>query len=79
MTNLDKFNNIFCEIFSVETSVLNSDFNKDTVEGWDSVRQLSLTSSVEDEFDIMLDAEDIIGFSSYESAKDILKKYDVVL
>lgn len=79
MTNLEKLNNIFCEVFSVEAAALNSEFNKDSVEGWDSVRQLSLTSSVEDEFDIMLDAEDIIGFTSYESAKEILKKYDVEL
>ncbi len=79
MTNLEKLNNIFCEVFSVEASALNSEFNKDSVEGWDSVRQLSLTSSVEDEFDIMLDAEDIIGFTSYESAKEILKKYDIEL
>ena len=77
MTNLEKLNNIFCEVFSVEAAALNSEFNKDSVEGWDSVRQLSLTSSVEDEFDIMLDAEDIIGFTSYESAKEILKKYDI--
>lgn len=79
MTNLEKLNNIFCEVFSVEAAALNSEFNKDSVEGWDSVRQLSLTSSVEDEFDIMLDAEDIIGFTSYESAIDILKKYDIEL
>ena len=25
----------------------------------------------------MLDAEDILGFSSYEKAKDILKKYEI--
>lgn len=79
MTNLEKLNNIFCEVFSVEASALNSDFNKDTVEGWDSVRQLSLTSAVEDEFDIMLDAEDIIGFNSYERVKEILKKYEIEL
>ena len=79
MTNLEKLNNIFCEVFNVDASALNAEFDKDHVEGWDSVRQLSLTSSVEDEFDIMLDAEDIIGFSSYESAKQILKKYEIEL
>lgn len=79
MTNLEKLNNIFCEVFSVEATVLNSEFNKDSVDGWDSVHQLSLTSSVEDEFDIMLDAEDIIGFTSYENAQVILKKYDIEL
>ena len=79
MTNLEKLNNIFCEVFSVEASALNSNFNKDTVEGWDSVRQLSLTSSVEDEFDIMLDAEDILEFTSYDNAKTILAKYEIEL
>lgn len=77
MTNLEKLNNIFCEVFSVEASALNDEFDKNSVEGWDSVRQLSLTSSVEDEFDIMLDAEDILEFTSYNNAKQILAKYDI--
>lgn len=79
MTNLEKLNAIFCEVFSVEESALNSEFDKNSVEGWDSVRQLSLTSSVEDEFDIMLDAEDILEFTSYDNAKAILVKYEIEL
>jgi acyl carrier protein len=79
MTNLEKLNSIFCEVFSVDVSALGANFNKDSVEGWDSVHQLSLTSAVEDEFDIMLDAEDILEFSSYDNAKTILAKYDVEL
>ena len=79
MTNLEKLNNIFAEVFSVDVSALGANFNKDSVEGWDSVHQLSLTSAVEDEFDIMLDAEDILEFSSYDNAKTILAKYDVEL
>ena len=66
-------------MFSVEASALNGEFDKNSVEGWDSVRQLSLTSSVEDEFDIMLDAEDILEFTSYNNAKLILAKYDIEL
>ncbi len=79
MTNLEKLNAIFCEVFSVEDSALNSEFDKNSVEGWDSVRQLSLTSSVEDEFDIMLDAVDILDFTSYDNAKKILAKYEIEL
>lgn len=77
MTNLDKLNDIFIDVFDVKESVLDSDFNKDSVNGWDSVRQLTLTSSLEDTFDIMLDPEDIIGCNSYESAKEILRKYEI--
>ena len=79
MTNIEKLNNIFCEVFSVEASALNSDFDKCHVNGWDSVRQLSLTSAVEDAFDIMLDADDILEFTSYENAKTVLSKYDISL
>ena len=79
MNNLERVNKIFCEIFSVEESVLGDEFNKDTVEGWDSVHQLGLTTAVEDEFDIMLDAEDILEFTSYENVKAILSKYDIEL
>lgn len=74
MTNLEKLNKIFCEVFSVEESALNDNFNKDTVDGWDSVHQLSITSSMEDEFDIMLDAEDILLCTSYVNAKEILTR-----
>ena len=79
MTNLEKFNNIFCDVFSVDVDQLNDEFNNTTVDGWDSVHQLSLTSALEDEFDIMLDAEDILEFTSYNNAKTILAKYDIEL
>lgn len=79
MTNLEIFNSIFCEVFSVNSSDLNDDFNKENNEDWDSVRQLNLTSLIEDKFDIMLDPEDILDFTSYSKARSIMKKYDIEL
>ena len=78
MTNLEKYNQIFAEVFSVKESQLGADFDSQRVDGWDSVRQLSLTTAIEDTFDIMLDAEDIIDFNSYEKGKAILAKYEIV-
>lgn len=79
MTNLEKLNKIFCEVFSVDVSALNESFNLGNVEGWDSVHQLSLTTAVEDAFDIMLDTEDILDFTSYDNAKKLLAKYEIEL
>ena len=79
MTNLEKLNAIFCEVFGVDASALGAGFDNRAVEGWDSVRQLSLTSAVEDTFDIMLDPEDILEFTSYDNAKAILSKYEIEL
>lgn len=79
MTNVEKLNDIFCEVFCVNPSALVTDFDNESVDGWDSVRQLSLIAAIEDTFDIMLDPEDIIGCTSYEAAKQILLKYNISL
>ena len=79
MTNIEKLNNIFIEVFNCEVSALGAGFDNKSVDGWDSVRQLSLTAAIEDAFDIMLDPEDIIGCNSYEGAKQILSKYNIEL
>lgn len=79
MDNIEKLNNIFCDVFGVDASSLNTNFDKNGVDNWDSIHQLSLTSSLEGEFDIMFDAEDILEFTSYENAKKILAKYEIEL
>lgn len=79
MSNLERLNRIFCDVFSVNEDSLNCCFDKNSVEGWDSIHQLSLTTAIEDEFDIMFDAEDILEFTSYDKAKMILTKYEIFL
>ena len=63
----------------MDAGALGAGFDNKSVDGWDSVRQLSLTAAVEDSFDIMLDPEDILEFTSYDNAKTILAKYDIEL
>ena len=70
---------MFRDVFMVEDSVLNDAFDNKSVDGWDSVKQLALTTALEDAFDIMLDAEDILELTSYVKGKGILKKYEVEL
>lgn len=67
------------DVFQVEISKLTEDFTNQNVDGWDSVKQLCLTSAIEDEFDLLLDAEDILGFSSYNAGKMILVKNGIEL
>ena len=45
---------------------------------WDSVGHMTLIAALEDAFDIMMDTDDIIDFSSYEKGKEILaSNYEV--
>ena len=50
-----------------------------SIEAWDSVGHMGLVAAIEDAFDIMMDMDDIIDFSSYEKGMEILKKYNIEL
>lgn len=76
MSNLEKYNNAFIENLQVTVEQLAGLKYQDTAM-WDSVGHMTLMAALEDAFDIMLDTDDIIDFSSYEKGKEILKKYDV--
>jgi len=76
MNNLEKYNNVFCENLNVTEDQL-AGLKYQGVELWDSVGHMTLMAELEDAFDIMLETDDIVDFSSYEKGKEILKKYDV--
>lgn len=76
MTNIEKYNNIFCENLNVTADQLVG-LKYQSVELWDSVGHMTLVAALEDAFDIMLETDDIIDLSSYEKGIEILKKYDV--
>lgn len=42
---------------------------------WDSVAHMALVAAIEEAFDIMIDAEDVIDLSSFAKAKQIVAKY----
>jgi acyl carrier protein len=44
---------------------------------WDSVGHMGLIAEIEEAFDIELEMDDVIDFSSYVKGKDILKKYNI--
>ena len=78
MTNLEKYNNVFCENLQISDDKL-AGLQYQGTALWDSVGHMTLMAALEDAFDIMLDTDDIVDFSSYERGKEILKKYDVEL
>ena len=76
MDNIQKYNKAFCEVLEIQENQLSGLIYQGT-ELWDSVGHMSLIAAIEDSFDIMMETDDIIDFSSYEKGKEILRKYDV--
>ena len=73
MTNLEKYDNAFMESLEITEEQLPGLKYQD-IETWDSVGHMRLVSTIEETFDIMMDTDDIIDFSSYEKGKEILSK-----
>lgn len=73
MTNLEKYNKAFTETLEISEDKLEG-LKYQGIEAWDSVGHMALVSAIEDAFDIMMDTDDIIDFSSYEKGKEILAK-----
>lgn len=79
MTNLEKYNAIFQKVFGASVNQLGDNYSKETVSEWDSVHQLNVIALMEENFDLMLDPEDIMACTSYNAGKDILAKNGIEL
>lgn len=77
MNNIEKYSAIFCAALEVEEKDLEGLKYQDVI-GWDSIGHMSLISELEDGFDIMLETDDIVDFSSFKKGMEILKvKYGI--
>lgn len=73
MTNSEKYNQVFVETLNVSENELSNYKYQDTA-AWDSVGHMSIIAALEETFDIMMETEDIIEFSSWEKGKEILAR-----
>jgi acyl carrier protein len=78
MTNSDLYIKAFTDSFDISEDEAKEAKYQEIV-AWDSVGHMVLVAAIEEAFDVMLDTEDIIDFSSFDRGQDILKKYDVAI
>ena len=76
MNNLDKYSKIFIKSFKVKKEKLKN-LKYNSVPQWDSIGHMSMIGSLEEAFNVTLEMDDIIDFSSYEFGKKILNKYKI--
>ncbi len=77
MSNRDKYQQVFEDIFNVEADALNENFTFKDIEAWDSMTHLTLISELEAAFDVMFQTDDILHYGSYLNGMEILKRYGV--
>lgn len=75
--NLDKLHKVFTEALEITTSQVTDDLTYNSIPEWDSIAHMTLIAEIEDQFDIMLDTDDVLDMSSFSKAKEILAKYEI--
>lgn len=76
-SNIEKYVAAFVGSFAV-TSEQAKTLKYQEIPAWDSVGHMGLMAQIEEAFDIMMEPDDIIDFSSFEKGKEILAaKYGV--
>lgn len=78
MDNIKKYTEAFVNAFEVDESAVTI-LEYESIVEWDSVGHMVLIAELEEAFDIMMEMEDIIDFSSFEKGKELLKNYNVLI
>ena len=68
---------VFRDVLSLEGDVDWNAVRYQETTGWDSVAHMAIVADLEDNFEIMLDIDDVIDMSSFHESLRILQKYEV--
>ena len=69
---LEKIKEIFRDEFDDESLVIKEEITAADVEGWDSLKHISLIETIEDEFDIRFTMVEVNGMKNVEEMASII-------
>jgi acyl carrier protein len=78
MSNIEKYEQIFINSFQVNKRELPK-LSYQGVDAWDSIGHMKMIAELEETFNIMIETDDILDFSSYLKGFEIVKKYGINL
>ncbi|MDA9707128.1 acyl carrier protein [Candidatus Pelagibacter sp.] len=77
MNNKDVLKKLFIESLSIEKKDFSENLEYNSIPQWDSIGHMTLVAAIEEKFNITIDTDDIVDFSSFKKGVEILKKYEV--
>ena len=66
---------IFAEVLEVELAVITDRLEYSSISQWDSVAHMAIVAAIEDEYDIMMEIDDIIDMSDFTKSVEIISTY----
>ena len=72
---MKKLSDCFVQVFAIESEKVTPDLAYQSIPQWDSVGHMALVAEIENEFNVTLDTDDIIGMSDFAKAVEILTRH----
>ena len=69
--SLDRYRNTFIKSLSIEKDSFKESLEYNEIPEWDSIGHMTLMSGLEEEFNISLETDDIVDFSSFKRNRDL--------
>ena len=77
MDNKEKYKSIFIESLAIDRTKFNENIKYNEIPEWDSIGHMTLMSGLEDGFNIAIETDDIVDFSSFKKGLEILEKHKI--
>ena len=77
MDNKEKYKSIFIESLAIDRSKFNENIKYNEIPEWDSIGHMTLMSGLEDGFNIAIETDDIVDFSSFKKGLEILERHKI--
>jgi acyl carrier protein len=71
----DKLRQVFARELGIGIDEVVDSLKYAETPAWDSVAHMALIAAIEQAFDIMIDAQDVIDMDSFEAARRIVARY----
>jgi hypothetical protein len=79
MEHLDRLGAVFRRSLGLSGDAAVDGLEYRSIPQWDSLAHMALVAAIEDEFDIMIDTDDVLDLSSYTKAVALLEKHGVIV
>ena len=77
MSNKQKYQDIFIKSLAMDSKKFDENIKYNEIPEWDSIGHMTLISGLEEGFNISMETDDIVDFSSFKKGIEILKKYSI--
>ncbi len=75
---LERLKKVFTVVFSLDEGTSFKELRYREIEQWTSVGHMRLVAEIEEAFNVMLETDEILDMSSFDKAKEILGRYNVM-